>query len=313
MANILIASGSHTWADPRYAAVAVGGGQFLAQLPVSNVLGRSLLTPARTIDTDPASTQLVVDLGALRSIRCFALPYVRAVRADGSIGGDLGLIGRFRVIDGPNPLTATVMADSGDIAQYPVTHPRWPMRATDPRFFSGRMLPEEAEAFDWRQPLLWLPESEVLGRYVWVTLVSAAPDLVHLDLSPIVLTSGDQPAINAAYGVRIGVEDLSEVQALADGGEAIRVGARPRVLRFTLPSIGWDEGLSTWFDMLWRGGVSRPAFLVLDPDDQIHRHRIGFWGRFRQPNSLEWYSVSRGRQEFEFVEALNLVTDEDLA
>lgn len=308
MANILIAAPTWTQADPRYATVTAHGGSFLPQLPVSNILGTSLLSIARTTDLAPASTQLVVDLGAPRPIAVVALPWIRGVRtADGSIGGDLDLVARCRVLDGPDPGTAGVVADSGDIAQYPVVYPSWPvptLSADDPRLVDGRMTVEEAETAEWRQPLLWILPATEVGRYIHVELTSTAVDLAHLDLPPLIVAPGYQPSINADYGLQLQVEDLTEVQDLRGGGQAFDSGPKRRGVRFRLGHIPVTEGLAQLFERVWRLGVEVPVFVVVDPADIVNRHRFAFWGRLRSLGGLDFHAYGRSRMDFEIWEIL---------
>ena len=302
MANVVMAQPNHLWAAPRFAVPSVSGGAFLPESPLANILQRNLKKTARSVDVAPASTRFWVDLAVSRQIKVIAFPVVRGVLADGSTFGDLDLTCRVRVFSEPS-LSSALIHDSGVFPQFARSIPRGSAPSTHPGFMTGKITPEEADRVGWRWPVVTLSANTVLGRHLYVEFDASGSDLVHLDISPMVVAPGYQPSINMAYGAGLAVEDLTAVQETDSGAEYFDERPKRRVWQFTIDHIPENEAHVQLLE-LTRRGVSTPLFFIFNPDDLVHRERRSFLGRLRRLSPLEYPSYDQHSMAFEVAEVL---------
>jgi hypothetical protein len=304
MANCAIAWPNWLAADPSYATVAVSGGGWDPDAPLSRLLNPSLSgsAVARTVDVSSGSTQFWTDLGQARRLKVFAFPWIRGITSTGLISGYVQLTVRVRVFTAQST-ESTLIYDSGVIEQHPVIYDRDTLPSSHPSFLTGKILPEDAAVFAWKQPWWHWADSEILGRYVLTEINAAGSSLETLEIPYYLIAPGYQPTINMLNGASINLEPLTQVSTSQSGKEFFDVRPIRRVARFTL-NEDENEGLTQILDMMTRQGVSLPVFSIWNTDDTVHKQRRAFLGRLRQLSSLEFPTFERTQAALEISEVL---------
>jgi hypothetical protein len=259
--NIVIAArnhadeGSFSWYD----------GWWLDALPLSNLQDRRVGKVARTSGTDPSGTNFTVDLGKLRTIGLVAI-----------IGHNLGPNAKWRVLvsrDGVNWAN-----DSGDI-------PVWPRVERFGQlpwgvFLWGGVITQEVVEQGFTINSFYLPEPQLMGRYVRVYLIDGGNEDGFLQVGRLYVGPIYQPSVPPQYPLSISYVDRSRVSYSRGGQAYVDEGPRVRVLRFRLQFIPEAEAMGQIYDGLDRGrGIVGDMIVIPNPADERNLHRTGIYGR----------------------------------
>ncbi|MFO0271357.1 MAG: hypothetical protein ACK53W_12585 [Gemmatimonadota bacterium] len=292
MANCILAYPNFCDADPSYATVAVSGGQWEPDLPLTNILTKRLARRARSVNAALTSTKFWVDLGTPRDVRVVAIPFLTASR-------DARL--RVRGFTTKNE-AATPAGDSGWSDLYPVVYPFGSLYFGHPAFWDGRMTAEDAAVF--RMPYYAVFDAPVIARYWLIEIDDTGSSLGYVEVPRIFIAPGWQPSLNLIYGATQVYEPRTTVVESWGGAEYFDVQEGRRVARFGFDYLPEDEALTWAGDMQRRLGVDGQLFFIFDPDDTVHRHRRSFLARMRTLSPLEYVLFRRNTATFELAEVI---------
>ena len=302
--NAFLAWPNQLFADEAFAQVTIGGGDWMPENPLSNLLDPRLSVPAVSTDVTSEGTQFWVDLGQSRRIKVFAMPWIRGWTRAGLLSGYPLLTVRARIYSSQST-ASTLIYDSSFVDQHPVIFDRSTLPSTHPSFLTGRITPEDAAAFAWKQPWWhWIGSGEILGRHILFEIEASRSSLERIEIPYLIIAPGYQPTLNMQYGASLGVEDLSIISEAQSGAEFADVRPKRRVARFTL-NEGEDEGLTQAFDMMLRLGTTTPLFFGWAINDTVHKQRRAFLGRLRRLSQLEFTTFGRTKAAFEISEVLD--------
>lgn len=259
--------------DSTYVEVGFSGGGWETGLPLSNLRDPLLSSVARSTSTDPADTQFVVDLGALRDTRVIVIPKANVSRD-----------GRARIRGGNAPGVYDVY-DSGWLDWWPEVYPIDQLPWEHPSFWDGKITEEAARGYP--MPLVHVCRTVAVCRYWLFEIDDPTNDAGFIDLHRLFMSGGWQPSVNAANGMQLGwVTRTGMEEAL--GGERLFDRRTPR-RRFVMSfdSIPADEALVWAFELQRRQGIDGQVVLIGDPDDTVHMHRRCMLATMRDPSPLE--------------------------
>jgi hypothetical protein len=228
---------------------------------------------ARSSDALAASTQFDVDLGVARSVRLIALPthnFTSAATVEVDAGTSLG---------------ASDVRNGAAVAAWPAG--------------------ETAESTDGINVgyVLVLP-ANLSARYWRIKIVDTGNPAGYVQLGRVFIADAYQPAVNAAYGLKLGwATDSARIRS--DGGALIHQ-ARPRyrTADFVLPEQGIDAVLSGVFAALHRLGTHTQLYFVFDAADTTHLFRRSFLCAWRELSALEMATFDRYQVPIALVEEL---------
>ena len=217
--NAFLAWPNQLFADEAFAQVTIGGGDWMPENPLSNLLDPRLSVPAVSTDVTSEGTQFWVDLGQSRRIKVFAMPWIRGWTRAGLLSGYPLLTVRARIYSSQST-ASTLIYDSSFVDQHPVIFDRSTLPSTHPSFVTGRITPEDAAAFAWKQPWWhWIGSGEILGRHILFEIEASRSSLERIEIPYLIIAPGYQPTLNMQYGASLGVEDLSIISEAQSGAE----------------------------------------------------------------------------------------------
>ncbi len=288
--NTILAYPNYADADPRFAVVAVEGGFWYPAHPARNVLDKSLIRRARSINVALSSTQFVVDLGVVRDVRVGALPIVYGsrnckIRLRGYVSLDLPAV-----------------CDSGWKDLYPVVYPFGSLYYGHVSFWDGKMSEEDAALFT--MPWIHVWDDFQLARYWKFEIDDVTSEVGYVDIPRVFLSPGYQPSLNFLFGANHVVEPRTTVQESWGGAEFFDIQKARRVARFGFDFLPEDEALTWVNDMQQRLGIHGQLFFIFDPMDSAHLHRRAFLARHRTLSPLEYSQYLRNGITMELVEVV---------
>jgi hypothetical protein len=292
VANAILAYPNHVDADPAFAAVAFDGGQWRAELPLTNIRDRLLVRRARSVNVALSSTQFWIDLGVSRDVRVAAIPFLTASRA-----------ARIRI-------RAFLTQDAGGAAQAdsewrdvcPVVYPFGSLYYGHPAFWDGRMTQEEAALFS--MPVVVAFPQTIIARWWLFEIDDTTSALGYVEVPRAFLAPGWQPTLNMVWGASVGFEPRTTVVESYGGAQFFDVQRGRRVARFGFDYLPETEALAVALDMQRRLGVDGQLFFVYDPDDTVNMHRRSFPARSRVLSPLQAAVFGRSSVTFEIEEQI---------
>lgn len=156
-----------------------------------------------------------------------------------------------------------------------------------PSFFTGDISEEKAART--KMPSIdVVPGESIAARYVLVEIFDEDNPDEHTDLMRFYISSGWQPSINIAYGLKKG--RISNTTSLSTRGGAEFFDVRPNQRRvgFTINNLPFDEAMYYVDDIHEFVDVHKQIFFVLDPDDLSNLHRNSFLCRLQQIDDYDY-------------------------
>ena len=290
--------------DPRVATVAFGGGAWEPDLPLSNLALESLSEVARSVDTTLASTRFWVDLGRLRDISLVAIPWFRGYRDGVAVPPPKGLLVRLRAFEGLDEAPGALDgSDTGWTPLCPATYPWGSLPAWHPSFVDGKMTEE-----DWAEihgssaggmPFWTLYATPVIARYWLVEIDVGTSGYDAIDIPRAVFAPGHQYSVNFTYGAGLSWEDPTITEASMGGAEFFEPLEGRMVYRFGIDYLPEDEALTQVRDLQVNRGIAGQLFVILNPNDTVHRHRRAMLCRMRTLSPIEYAVFGRDKVTFE--------------
>lgn len=278
------------WLTNTSIAPVAGGGSWLAQFPLSNALDRAFNPPARTNGTSLANTQLSIDMGVARDVRCVAISKSNMTKqAVWRVTGT--------AVDG-----VTTVFDTGYVLAFPPSQDFNSLYWGHPAVYDG--LPSDE---DWpihpHSSVVFISPPGVV-RYVNIAIQDAANPAGYIEINHIFVGAGWVPSVNIAYGASVGIEDESTIQESYSGVDYFSVKQKRRNLKFTLAGVPEDEA-RTWFtEMVHKLGNISDLFFVWDTSDTDVQRVKSMLCRIRALPSLESSAFNSTSQVYELLERI---------
>ncbi len=225
------------------------GGDWVATLPLDNLITQDITEVARTTSADPAATRLTVALPRLLPVS--AIAWVNHNAPSGSTY-------RLRAGIGPDPEEATYDAPGLPFWEPTVVWGSLPWGA----FPWDGIRPDDYPG----TPIAYhrAPEAQFVDHlFVDVTLPG---DASYFQAGRLLAGEAFVPNINHQYGGQVGIVDPSTVRRTT-GGRRI-VGKLPKYRRWqiTLAYQAEGEAFGVYWDLMYRLGKSGEMLILWDPD-----------------------------------------------
>lgn len=268
---------------------AIGGGDWTAELPVSQLLEPTLQHFARTASLAPAATQFH-----------FTLDRARPISIVGLINHNMSTAAQFRITlsaDGVSPVW-----DSGLQDVWPALYATEDLLWEDEQWWDGRILQEDRVGYP--SNVIAGPDYSVAVQYGTVELIDAGNTAPYVQAGRLFLGAGWSPAYNKDYGSQIGWAARSESQEARSGTRFVDVLPDRRFVKFTLANLADAEALGPVLEMQRRVSTHGEVLYRDDPADTSHQVRTSFLATFRDLSPIQSVSPNRRTAEFYLEEIL---------
>lgn len=260
----------------------LSGGMWSAKLPLANLLERSMDNFARTTNTAPSSSVIVIDLGKGTNIRDVSLR-----------NHNLSLAARYRVTASTLPDFSVLTYDSGWSDVWPVVYAWGTLEWEDDNFWSGKYTAEETQGYTAQLDHI-LPLAKAL-RYWKIELSDPKNPAGYIQAGRLFIGPVWQPKMNLSYGASLAWETGTIVKPAASGKEYFNPQTPYRVARFSLDFLTQDEAFSRAFELQRKAGIDKEILYIHNPDDTVHALRRRFLGRLRTLGPIEdpYYKINK--------------------
>lgn len=277
---------------PNRADIAVlSGGSWSAKLPQANLLDRTIGRVARTTNTAPSSSIIVIDLGKSTNIRDVTLR-----------NHNLSLAARYRVSASALADFSVLTYDSGWGEVWPEVYAWGTLEWEDDNFWSGKYTAEETQGYTTQLDHI-SPAAKAL-RYWKIELSDPTNPAGYIQAGRLFIGPAWQPKLNMSYGASLAWETGTTPQAAISGAEYFDGRTPFRVARFSIDWMEQDEAFSKAFELQRQAGVDREVLFIHDPDDTTHALRRRFLGRLRTLSPIEYPYFNTNKAAFEVKELL---------
>ncbi len=267
MGRMIIASRNH--ADD----AGFSGGAWSAALPAANLADRQLARVARSLDTDPADTWVVVDFGRQVPVSFIALWRHNLTQS-----------ARWRLRLGRDSALATWDHDTGLRDVWPDV---MPFGAGEWGEFQwgGKLVPAEAATYG--IAAFHLPPNSIMARWLRVDLDDPENPAGYLQAARLFAGPVWRPSINMQYGWSIRQVDESRRTRSRGGQSYVDLVPRYRRLSFALDHLGADEMFANAYELDRLKGVAGDLIVIPDPDERRHLHRQAILGALAETSAIE--------------------------
>lgn len=281
MANLLLSY--NNFADDGTLSEVGSGNQWLSSLPLANLQNPLLSKVART------DSELVVDfdldIGDRKTISFVAL-----------LKHNLTSAATWRVRISNVDTFATTVYDSGtiDIWSRTETLGSSPWGAFP---WDGKATPEDGD-------FGFLIFDAVFGRYVRIDIVDSGNPDGYIQAGRLIVDSPFRPTVNPSYGLQIGYVNPSNKRRSRGGQPWVDRLPQYREMRIPFEAILESQAYGTLYEIDRQAGISGDVFVMLDPDDEINRHRQGFYGTIKNPTPISHDGPNSHSKSFVIEESL---------
>lgn len=260
------------WLDATDAPVRLWGGSWLRGAALDLLRDRFRVNATVSRDANEDNTWFRIDLGELRNIKGWAIPWHNLSRGDGKPGSSATISVRG-FWDGDctveNPDAAVIDKDV-----YPEIYPWGVLPREHEAHRDGRM--PVRDALRTPVPILHVYRSDALCRAFEVRVRDTRNPARRIRLSRMFLCGGYQPSRNFDWGSTIGVRDASIRSTGASGVDFYDVRERRHTARLAFPDVAYKEALAWMLEMKAALGTTEQLFFSYDPDDLENLHRHSF-------------------------------------
>lgn len=269
----------------------LSGGSWQPSLPLTNIQNRLINKVARSVNTNPSSTQFSINLGKLRFLRMFAI-----------INHNFSLDANFRIQTSDFADFSQIDYDSGERPVWEAVYTTAQLEWEQDNFWFGQLEEEDRAGFTLN--VIHIPPEPISSQYVRVFIFDSMNPDGYLQFGRFFLSSDWQPTVNMSYGLQLGYESRTIVEESISGAEFFDIKKAPRVVRFQINNLKEDEAMTRPLDMQRTVDTHGEVFFVYDPEDTIHLLRRSFLGRSRQLNALEVVFNDRWNTSYEIKELI---------
>lgn len=241
-------------------------------LPLANLQSRKLTKVARSTDATNASTKFRIDHGAPRAQRGFAL-----------VNHNLSSAGRWRIRIGTTP-GGTDVYDGGWVNVWQMVLINEALRWGDPSWWAGT---GGNEYLGYPYQAIQCLDTWYTGRYTDIEIDDTANADGYVQIGRAFVGSGFMPLVNASYGLRDRIIDLSTKQRLESGATVKRKRRRIRGVRLALEGLSQAEA-DNLHEMQLQLGTVDEVLYVPDWEDAGHSQRYGYVGEMEEMGELDY-------------------------
>lgn len=285
MANAILAYGN--LAD----TAALYGGDWLGELPLSNLQDRRLGQLARSATASTGDSWFDADFGATRLFKVAAL-----------VNHNLSVAAQYRIRLSLDPNFIDSVADSGWTDVWPVVYPFGSLPWGSPSWWAGKYPADQIGRYT--GAVVFVLSSLTAAQYLRVEISDPGNPDGFVQIGRLFVADGWQPTRNMTYGASLAWEDRTQVQEALSGAEYFDTRPPVRVARFGLEAMTESEAMSQAFELQRAMGVSGEVLFIWDPADTTHALRRRFLGRLRTLSPIENPGPDRWKAPFEIKELL---------
>ena len=194
------------------------------------------------------------------------------------------------------------LRDTGWVDVWRVVYPWGTLPYGHPSFFTGTLSAEDIARTV--MPIIDISPTSLFARYVLIELDDINNDDGYTRIPRHYVSSGWQPTINIAYGLRKG--RVSNTLTAGPRGGAAFYDVRPnqRRIGFNLNNIEFDEAMRNVEEIHEQLDVHEQLFFVLDPDDDVNLHRNAFLCTLEKIDEYDYPYYRRINAPFNLIEVL---------
>lgn len=265
------------------AVISLGGGDYEASLPITNLLTNDLSQVARTTSVALVDTLAQVTLDANYYAKAIVLG-----------PGNFTPLMKYRIRTYSDAFT-TIKYDSG-----------W-------RYSEAGQVDAPIE---WGEPNFWLRgntgrtnlihvfDQPELARYWQIEIDDTTNADGYLNIGRLFMPMGWQPSLNYSVGGSQGWTNNAISQQMLGGGEVVRNLPRQRTFACQFDFLTEAEATLEMHRVMEAVGYSKPVFLIPNPSESANMHRKSFFARIVQPDPVSHLQVTYGSTGLQFKEIL---------
>ena len=194
------------------------------------------------------------------------------------------------------------LRDTGWLDVWGEVYPWGTLPYGHPSFYTGTFTSEEIARK--KMPVIDVVPGTMFARYELVELDLTGASAAYARLPRFYASSGWQPTINIAYGLKKG--RISHTLSAGPRGGAAFYDVRPnqRRIGFSLNHIEFDEAMHNVDEMHERLDIHRQIVFILDPDDALNLHRNAIFCTLEKIDEYDYPYYRRINAPFNLIEVL---------
>lgn len=268
----------------------LSGGSWQPALPLTNLKSERLDRVARSVDLNPASTLIRIDLPAPHDMRALALGpsnlstgYSRRIRAYSDSG------------------RTDLVHDSGwgrGAPQAPFNSLNW----TDAAFWDGVLPWDDEERGLW---LIYIPDAPVVAQYWTIEIDDSANAAGYVQFGRLFMGRHWQPSLNYTYSNNgLSLQDNSVKASTLAGNQTTWRRVNPRLFQCAFDYLPDTELYREAYGFQRSIGFDGQVFVIPDPEDTEFIQRRAFLSRASRMDALSQAVLDHGSTGYEFREVL---------
>ena len=265
MGTPILAFPNYLHADSDYATVALSGGSWQSDLPLTNLLGTALHRGARSTNALVASTTFTANLGKQRPVGLIGIPSHNLSRA-----------ATVRIEGCIESTFATLAYDSGTVSVWRREYPFGVLPWGHPSAFDGRRTPEDADGFNigFVHVLDTDDEPTVVPAQYWrITITDTANAAGYVQFACPFIGCTWVISSAAGQGAKFRVRTRTTFTESDTGARYYRRRPGRRGWNVDIPLIHENEALCNAFEAFRTQGLDRHVYWVFDHEDTFHMTR----------------------------------------
>lgn len=251
------------------------GGTWTEALPLSNLKNRKQARVARSVNADPAATQMVIDLGGNAIWRVIAFA-----------AHNVGMDGLWRVTaHATDPAVGAPSYDSGWLQAWPAVYDTDDLEWENDNFWSGQYSAAEVKGLN--PTLIHRPPQFRGERYVKVEFSDPTNVSSFVQAGRLFISDGWSPSSGILVGATFGVSDETEVQKAYGGSEIFDEKRRRREATIEIAPLEEAESYSKAFEMMRQAGISGEVLFIWKGTDTVRALQRQFLGRLQRLSPIQ--------------------------
>ena len=265
------------------ASISLGGGDYEASLPITNLLTNDFSQVARTTSVDLVDTLAQVTLDADYYARAIVLG-----------PGNFTPLMKYRIRTYSDAFT-TLKYDS-DWRYSEAGQADAPIKWGEPNFW--------VRGNTGKTHLIHVFDQPELARYWQIEIDDQTNDAGYLDIGRLFMPMGWQPSINYVVGGSQGWTANAQSQQMLGGGKVVRNLPRQRTFACQFDLLTEAEATLEAQRLIEAVGYSEPVFIIPAPDDSANMNRKSFFATITQPDPVTHLQVNYARTGLQLEEII---------
>lgn len=261
----------HTFYGNKIGSATLSGGNWRPALPLANLKDRSLTKMARSMNANPASTVINIDLGGLYPI-------------NGVMFGPTNMTarGRYRVMKTDAAFTTTIYG--GTWQRIGASVPFGSLPYGSAHLYDGCVPWDDPNRLPW---MITVFSGRVGARYLRVEIEDVGNPDGHVDLAYGFIASAFVPTYNYDYGNNgLSLVDRSFSSESLGGAKHFWRRTNKRRWQCQIGLSPEAEAYGEFYRMLKIAGFDQDVFVVPDPEDTAHLQDRSFLGTLQSPDPI---------------------------